>query len=151
MTDKELVKLLIDNTNDWKTQKLLASLGYYPEYFMYSDSQDVRAEVAKRGYGLDVLVNDDNPFVRRAVAEQGYRLDTLIVDCDSLVRFPAASKANNLMALVDDSDSSVRYKVAEEEHCPEDVLIELVKDDDDCVRDAAYRRMRHLVYRRLFY
>lgn len=30
MTDKELVKLLIDNTNDLKTQKLLASLGYYP-------------------------------------------------------------------------------------------------------------------------
>lgn len=83
--------------------------------------------------------------------EQGYGLDTLIADCDSLVRLPAASKANNLMALVDDSDSSVRYKVAEEERCPEDVLIELVKDDDDCVRDAAYRRMRHLVYRKLFY
>lgn len=83
--------------------------------------------------------------------EQGYGLDTLIVDCDSLVRLPAASKANNLMALVGDSDSSVRYKVAEEEHCPEDVLIELVNDEDDCVRDAAYRRMRHLVYRKLFY
>lgn len=118
---------------------------------MYSDSQDVRAEVAKRGYGLDVLVNDDNPFVRRAVAEQGYGLDTLIADCDSLVRLPATIKANNLMALVDDSDSSVRYKVAEEEHCPEDVLIELVNDEDDCVRDAAYRKMQHLVYRKLFY
>lgn len=39
MTDEELVKLLIDNTNDLKTQKLLANLGYYPEYFMYSDSR----------------------------------------------------------------------------------------------------------------
>lgn len=83
--------------------------------------------------------------------EQGYGLDTLIADCDSLVRLPAASKANNLMALVDDSDSCTRYKVAGEENCPEDVLIELIKDDDNCVRDAAYRRMRHLVYRRLFY
>jgi len=78
-------------------------------------------------------------------------LDTLIVDCDSLVRLPAASKANNLMALVDDPDSCARYKVAEEERCPEDVLIELVKDDDDDVRSAAYRKMRHLVYRKLFY
>ena len=75
----------------------------------------------------------------------------LIADCDSLVRLPAASKANNLMALVDDSDSSVRYEVAKEEHCTEDVLIELVKDDDDGVRDAAYRKMQHLVYRKLFY
>lgn len=71
MTDKELVKLLIDNTNDFKTQKLLASLGYYPEYFMYSDSQDVRAEVAKRGYGLDILVNDSAACVRSAVARRG--------------------------------------------------------------------------------
>lgn len=107
--------------------------------------------VAESGNCLDILINDNDDDVRRAVAEQGYRLDTLIVDCDSLVRRPAASKANNLMALVDDSDSSVRYKVAEEEHCPEDVLIELVNDEDDCVRDAAYRKMRHLVYRKLFY
>jgi len=78
-------------------------------------------------------------------------LDTLIADCDSLVRLPAASKVNNLMALVDDPDSCTRYKVAGEENCPEDVLIELIKDDDNCVRDAAYRKMRHLVYRKLFY
>lgn len=86
MTDKELVKLLIDNTNDWKTQKLLASLGYYPEYFMYSDSQDVRAEVAKRGYGLNILVNDYSPTVRAAVAYIGQYLDVLVNDKNPYVR-----------------------------------------------------------------
>ena len=60
-------------------------------------------------------------------------------------------ESTSLLALVNDSDSFVRYEVAKEEHCPEDVLIELVKDDDDGVRDAAYRKMRHLVYRKLFY
>lgn len=58
-------------------------------------------------------------MVRTEVVRQGYRPDILAYDADSWVR----------------------KTVAEEEHCPEDVLIELVNDEDDCVRDAAYRKM----------
>lgn len=78
---------------------------------------------------LNDMVYSDNPWERRTAAMNGYGLDIL----------------------VHDDFYDVRKAVAEEEHCPEDVLIELVKDDNDCVRDAAYRKMRHLVYRRLFY
>ena len=102
-------------------------------------------EYARKEKAFNVLTQSERNEIANDVAPQLAELTRLRVLIDEYF------ESTSLLALVNDSDSFVRYEVAKEEHCPEDVLIELVKDDDDGVRDAAYRKMRHLVYRKLFY
>lgn len=77
------------------------------DYYLHSNDEGIRRNVAKKGYGLDILVNDPNTLVRITIAKNGWCLDQLKHDKSVDVRYQVVKQNYDLEYFLNDTSQRV--------------------------------------------
>ena len=77
------------------------------DYYLHSNDEGIRRNVAKKGYGLDILVNDPNTLVRITIAKNGWCLDQLKHDKSVDVRYQVVKQNYDLEYFLNDTSQRI--------------------------------------------